>query len=363
MSYSVVSLLISISSKKLFRWHKDVLSWFNDKEVQEELHRLDTIDKKKLIKDKITWEIKPATVYVPIFNEDNIWEDMSLDDKEIWWIWYSILTNKLTRKIALMISSTKADIVFDILRKMPQEVREKVKTISRDLAPNYEVICRYAFMKAIQVWDKFHVIKLALEALKDVRVRYRQEILTYERKIKQEIKNLIKQWKWESEEALELKKKLKDIKEKTFENWDSIKQLLAKSRYLLFKFKNKWSYEENERAKILFEQFPEIKAAYGLICWFRWFYKIKHSKPDSMKKAKASLNKWYKKVEEYDIEEISNFMSTVQNHENCILNYFESWQTNANAESINSRIQRFMWLNYWIRNRNFFHFRMKQYFS
>ncbi len=43
-----------------------------------------------------------------------------------------------------------------------------------------------------------------------------------------------------------------------------------------------------------------------------------------MKKAKRSLNKWYKKVEEYEIEEISNFMSTVQDNEDCILNYFES---------------------------------------
>lgn len=342
MNYSVVSQFIGIASKKLFRWHKDVLSWFNDKDAQLELHENDTTDKAIIIKDKITWLKWPVTVYTPIFIPENIWEDMNLDDKNIWWIWYTILSNKKTNKIALLISSTKTDIVFDILRKIPIEVRNKVKTVSRDLALNYESLCRYAFMKSIQIWDKFHVIKLALQALQDVRIRYRQEILTNERKSK--------------------KAPIKTSTE-TLSNWDTIKQLLARSKFVLFMFSSKWNEEQKLRADILFERFSEIKRAYDIICWFRAFYNIKHSQTDSLDKAKISLNEWYEKANDSEIPEIMNFANTVKDNENCILNYFLHWHTNAKAEGLNSRIQRFMWLNYWIRNRNFFHFRMKQYFS
>jgi len=38
--------------------------------------------------------------------------------------------------------------------------------------------------------------------------------------------------------------------------------LLARSRYLLFKAPEKWLQSQKVRAKILFEQFPDIKSVY-----------------------------------------------------------------------------------------------------
>ena len=345
MSYSTLSQFTRICSKKIFRWHKDILSWFADKDEQEKLHEFDTLDKDKMVKSRNGNKYKPKPIFVPILNPDNFTENMTIDDKNIWWFWYTIISSKDTWKIASLVSSTKSNIIFDVLRSIPIEKRLKVKTISRDLAKNYESVCSYAFMNAMQVWDKFHVVKLALEALQDVRVRYRQELLTEERSLDKSSK--------------EYKEKFKT----KLSNWETIKQLLVNSRHQLFQFENKWSNEQKERAEILFKEFPEIEKAYKLTCSFRSFYKIKHSKKWARARAKKSLNNWYKKVEQFNIPEIKNFMYTVESNSSCILNYFESWQTNANAESLNSRIQRFMWLNYWIRNRNFFHFRMKQYFG
>ena len=50
------------------------------------------------------------------------------------------------------------------------------------MAYGYEWLIRELFPCAIQIADKFHVIKHALDALQDVRVRYRQKLLTKRRK-------------------------------------------------------------------------------------------------------------------------------------------------------------------------------------
>ncbi|SIQ15466.1 transposase [Maribacter ulvicola] len=47
-------------------------------------------------------------------------------------------------------------------------------------------------------------------------------------------------------------------------NGDILKQLLARSRYLLFKSSNKWTENQAKRAEILFKRYPDLKKAYGL---------------------------------------------------------------------------------------------------
>ena len=49
-----------------------------------------------------------------------------------------------------------------------------------------------------------------------------------------------------------------------FKNGDTHKELLVRSRYLLFKSAEKWSESQKERARILFREYPDIKRAYGL---------------------------------------------------------------------------------------------------
>ena len=53
-----------------------------------------------------------------------------------------------------------------------------------------------------------------------------------------------------------------------FSNGDTLRQLLARSRYLLFKVPGKWTDSQKRRAGILFKQFPDIKA----VCYYalRW---------------------------------------------------------------------------------------------
>jgi len=339
MNFANASLLLGISSKRLFRWYRNVLSGYTTNVTQEKLHHHDTID--KAIIDKKTGMHKK--VLVPILKEENFGENMTIDDKNISGEGYTIMANKDTGKIALMVQSTKTKILTEVLSHISVQARMKVKTVSKDLAEGYDLLSRTCFMQAQRVADKFHVIKLGLEALQAVRVRYRQLELAKERKLREECKKS--------------GKSMKSIpKAKVFSNGETAKELLARSRYSLFKLKTKWTNTQVERMSILFKEFPEIKDAYDLICAFRGFYNCKIGDRVS---AQKSLDGWYAKAGASDCYEVKNFLSSVRRHEPEILNYFNDGHTNAYAESLNNKIQNFVRSNYGIRDRDFFHFRLR----
>ena len=115
-------------------------------------------------------------------------------------------------------------------------------------------MCRSMFLCAEKVADKFHVIKLGLEALQAIRIRYRQKALEEERLRYEEHKE--KQRK----ERKEMRSQNRGYKPsdypaaKTYSNGETKKELLARSRYLLFKFQSQWSGTQRERATVLFKE-------------------------------------------------------------------------------------------------------------
>ena len=78
---------------------------------------------------------------------------------------------------------------------------------------------------------------------------------------------------------------------------------------------------------------------------------------------KQQLNEWFKNVEDEGVDEMMNFKSLVERNILPIMNYFKFGATNAIAENINSRIQRFIMINQGTRDREFFYFRVAKYFS
>lgn len=88
---------------------------------------------------------------------------------------------------------------------------------------------------------------LATEALQEIRIKYRWQAIDLEN------------------EAMEkAKKSKKSFEPEILNNGDSLKQLLARSRYFLYKNKSKWSPNQIERANLLFELYPDIQKAYNL---------------------------------------------------------------------------------------------------
>jgi transposase len=91
------------------------------------------------------------------------------------------------------------------------------------------------------------VQKLALEALQEIRIKYRWQAIDQENEA--------------IEKAKASKKKFQPI---LLTNDDTLKQLLARSQYFLYKNKSKWSKNQTERAVVSFELYPEIKKTYDL---------------------------------------------------------------------------------------------------
>lgn len=149
--------------------------------------------------------------------------------------------------LVAIIKGTKSEDIVKCLKKIPQEQRELVANITLDMANSMYSIARQSFPKALQIIDRFHVQKLMYDALQDLRIQYRWQVMDEENKA-------IKQ----------AKEKEEDYTPERFDNGDTLKQLLARSRYLLFKSPDKWSKSQEVRANILFKQYNDLKQFYYL---------------------------------------------------------------------------------------------------
>jgi transposase len=79
-----------------------------------------------------------------------------------------------------MIAGTKAETVIAILEKIPLKQRNLVKEITLDMAGNMGLIAKKYFPNATRVTDRFHVQKLATEALQEIRIKYRWKAIDQE---------------------------------------------------------------------------------------------------------------------------------------------------------------------------------------
>ncbi|WP_148782526.1 transposase [Aquimarina intermedia] len=64
-----------------------------------------------------------------------------------------------------ILAGTKVDHIVQQLLKISNSLRDKVNDITLDTATLMKVIAKKCFFKIIQVTGRFHVQKLALEAL------------------------------------------------------------------------------------------------------------------------------------------------------------------------------------------------------
>lgn len=350
---TVIAKSLCVEPQKLWRWYRDILSGFLDSHTQLELHEHDI---------KIKEKGKEKKIRVPILKPGNIGPNMAIDEKKIGEEMHTVLSNRDTGKIALLAETLKAKELEMLVEKFDLKGFE-VKTVTRDLSNSYEWFCRSAFPNAVHIADKFHIIKSLLDACQDVRIRYRQEILRDKRIKYEEFKNKEKQRKEQCAlEGKPYRKKKFVYRELKTRNGETPMELLARSRFLLYKYEDDWTNSQKDRALTLFELYPEIEKVYRLSCDFRQWYR-KENVGDNSDWLSLNLQQWYRKVEKEDIDEMLNFKSLVERHESVIKGYFNNGDTNAIAENINGKIQRFIMINQGTRDRDFFYFRMGNYFS
>jgi transposase len=114
----------------------------------------------------------------------------------------------------------------------------------------------------------------------------------------------------ETEAKEEVKLSGKNYCPELLSSGDSPKQLLARSRYLLFKSPDKWSELQKERAKILFEQYPDLQQAYSLTHSLRMIC----NKNIHKDVARLSLAKWYNKVADFQFKSFNTIAATIYEH-------------------------------------------------
>lgn len=259
---------------------------------------------------------------------------------------YTIITNKKAKgkkgAIVAILSGTKAEPIITQLLKIPKSLRDTVKEITLDMAHSMKIIVKKCFPKAIQVTDRFHVQKLALEALQDIRIKHRWEAIDQENK-----------------QIKQAKSRQAEYQLETFENGDTRKQLLARSRYLLYKAPNNWTQNQYIRSKILFKQYPDIKKAYDLVQGLRNIFNT----ATSIQTAYTKLAHWYKNVEQTGFKAFNTIANTITINYKSILNYFINRSTNASAESFNAKIKAFRAQFRGVRNIEFFLFRLTKIFA
>lgn len=259
---------------------------------------------------------------------------------------YTVVTNKDAKgkkgTIVAIMSGTKSENLIPILHKIPSRLRNKVKEITLDLAGNMGLIAKKCFPNAVQVIDRFHVQQLASEALQEIRVKYRWEAIDLEN------------------QAIETAKNNKSTYQPDIlPNGDTLKQLLARSRYLLYKSEYKWTLEQKERSSLLFERYPDIHKAYKLSQELTSIFNTTKDKIIAF----ARLALWNDKVVKSGFKSFNSVSRTMINHHIKILNYFDNRSTNASAEAFNAKIKAFRSQFRGVSDINFFLFRLTKLFA
>lgn len=173
---------------------------------------------KDYLSDFKSWSQKSHATDWLLFPE-NIGQHLSLDETAFSnGDLYTIVTNKEAKgkkgAIVAMVKGTKAEAVIKTLHKIPLKQRRKVKEVTLDMAGNMGLIVRKSFPEAILVIDRFHVQKLALDALQEIRIKHRWDAIDAEN------------------DAIEnARSKSLKFKPELLKNGDTLKQLLARSRY------------------------------------------------------------------------------------------------------------------------------------
>jgi transposase len=278
---------------------------------------------------------------VPVLKPENFGEQMAIDEKMIDEEFYTVMTNRQTGKIALLAETLQVADLNKLTDKI-SAAKDVVKEITADLSPTYEKFCEQSFPAATIVADKFHVVKHIVEAVQALRLRLKQEEIAKLPAAKKERRYYEKQTK--------------------LINGESRIEMLTRSRYVLFKRPENWTASQQKRASLLFETFPQIKSTYELTQQIRqWLDKENVGKYQWQ--IERQLIHWYDCAEQQKLPEVENLIRLIGSHEQKIMNYFKSGKTNAKAEAINSKIQRFIAANYGIRDKDFFLYRLAHYFS
>ena len=299
------------------------------------------------LSDYTQWDQLPHAENYIVFPQ-NMGEHLAIDETSLsQGELYTVVINKSANGkkgcLVAMIKGTDSERVGSILiKKIPLKKRKQVREVTLDMAASMEQIVSRTFTRATLVTDRFHVQKLAYDAVQQMRIEHRWEAIEQE--------NL----------EMQLSREVgRPFVPHRLENGDTRRQLLARSRYLLFKRKDLWTPSQIQRAEILFRLYPDLEQAYTLAQNLGRIYQTVKDKAVAF----TRLARWYDQVEKAQFKSFNTISRTIQQHYLTILNYFERRSTNAAAESFNAKIKAFRTQFRGVRNISFFLYRLSRIYA
>lgn len=244
--------------------------------------------------------------------------------------------------LVAIVRGVKSEDVIKALGHIPEELLGSVEEVTLDLSDSMRKIVHTCFPKAMRVIDRFHIQKLACDAVQEMRIKHRWDAI-------QEANEEMENAKLEGREYVAFR----------YENGDTRKELLARSRYLLFKSGDKWTPAQRLRAEILFREYPDLETAYGLSHSLRMIF----SKNTVKDAARLSMARWYDKVEEAGFHSFNVIAATFYEHYDDILNFYVNRSSNAAAESFNAKVKAFRASLRGIADEKFFLFRLAKIYA
>ena len=286
----------------------------------------------------------------------NIGEDLSIDETSFQDDLFTILSNKAGHgregTIIAMVRGTKSEDIVEVLKKIPEQDRLKVKEVTMDLSETMRTSIEQVFPNAIITLDCFHIIRRCLDAIEELRLRYKRkaqaEIRRQERRFKARLKRNAAHRRWYRKthpknykgkrRGPKPKRRNEKFRPETLSNGDTLVELLTRSKYALMQSCDKWSERMKARMRLLFKLFPKIKEAYDIVNRLRSIFR---SKTLTKETAKPKLHEWYQHVANCTLREVKSARDAIKNREDNVLNYFVNHATNAAAESLNSKLKSF----------------------
>ena len=288
---------------------------------------------RKIYKYKLSgytgWEGMKLTRYADIpyvSYPENCGEYLSIDETalssdEL----FTIVTNKDAHGgpgtlVALLYGTKVSEITAVLEESIPVWRRLKVKEITCDLSSAMMEAVRESFPQADIVNDRFHVQQLFNEAMDELRIEIRH-------KARQEEADLQEMCKERGVDFVPVK----------YRNGETLPQILLRTKQALMVSEDRWKPQQKTRMEILFENFPVMKQAYGVMQKLRWRV---NQEVDHLKGGALLMN-WYKDVEALGRTTFNTVVRTFKNNYKTITNYFKRRSTNASAESFNAKIKMF----------------------
>lgn len=287
---------------------------------------------------------------------DNLGERLSIDESCLQDDLFTILSNKAGHgrqgTVIAMARGTKASDVIEVLAQMPLEDRQKVKEVTMDLSESMRSIVEAVFPNARITLDCFHILKRCLDAVEELRLRYKREAQAetrrQERRFKARLKHNAAHRRWYRKthpkkykgkrRGPKPKRRNEQFRPPVLANGDTLVELLTRSKHALTQTHDKWSERQQARMRLLFTLYPKLKEAYDNVNKLRSIFRSKSLDRES---ARKKLHEWYQHIADCTIREIKSARDAIKSREENVLNYFIDRSTNASAESFNSKLKGF----------------------